>query len=43
MFDPSRQLCDEAVCVGPAASIHSYLNIENIIMAMKKTGAQVRP
>ena len=34
------KMCDEAVCVGPAASTESYLNIDNIIAAMKSTGAQ---
>uniref|UniRef100_A0A7S4NLM6 propionyl-CoA carboxylase n=1 Tax=Guillardia theta TaxID=55529 RepID=A0A7S4NLM6_GUITH len=32
--------CDEAVCVGPAASSQSYLNIDAIVEAMKLTGAQ---
>lgn len=31
---------DEAVCIGPAASSHSYLLGENIIEACRKTGAQ---
>lgn len=33
-------MCDEAYCVGPAASTLSYLNIEKIIEIMKMTGAQ---
>jgi acetyl-CoA carboxylase biotin carboxylase subunit len=33
-------LCDEAVCVGPAASLQSYLNIPAIIDAAKTTGAE---
>src|SRR5687768_15113129 len=33
-------LCDEAVCIGPAASIQSYLNGAAIIAAAKTTGAQ---
>lgn len=33
-------LCDEAVCIGPAASIQSYLNIEKIIGAARSTGAE---
>jgi len=33
-------LCDEAVCIGPAASVHSYLNIVAIINAAKNTGAE---
>lgn len=32
--------CDEAVCVGPAPVRESYLNIDAIIEAAKKTGAQ---
>eukprot|EP01133_Synstelium_polycarpum_P012823 gene12823-15051_t len=31
---------DEAICVGPAPTSLSYLNIDNIIEAIKKTGAQ---
>ena len=34
------QMCDEAYCVGPAASTASYLNMEKIIEIMKMTGAQ---
>lgn len=34
------QLADEAVCIGPAASKDSYLNMENIISATINTGAQ---
>jgi acetyl-CoA carboxylase, biotin carboxylase subunit len=33
------QLADEAVCIGPAASSKSYLNIPNIISAATITGA----
>ena len=33
------QLADEAVCIGPAASKDSYLNMENIISATVNTGA----
>lgn len=33
-------LCDEAVCIGPAASLLSYLNIARIIDAAKATGAE---
>ena len=33
------RLADEAVCIGPAASSKSYLNIPNIISAAKITGA----
>jgi acetyl-CoA carboxylase biotin carboxylase subunit len=32
-------LCDEAVCIGPAPSIQSYLDIAKIIAAAKKTSA----
>ena len=34
------QLADEAVCVGPAPSNQSYLNINAIIEAARSTGAQ---
>jgi len=34
------QMCDEAYCVGPAASTQSYLDIEKIIHVMKVSGAQ---
>ena len=34
------ELADEAVCIGPAASKESYLVMDNIIAACKKTGAQ---
>ncbi|KAG0282250.1 hypothetical protein BGZ96_000658 [Linnemannia gamsii] len=34
------QLADEAVNVGPAPTSQSYLNIPNIIKAIKETGAQ---
>ena len=33
-------LCDEAVCIGPAPSVQSYLNIPAIIAAAKTTGSQ---
>lgn len=33
-------LSDEAVCIGPAASLQSYLNIAAIIDAAKATGAE---
>jgi acetyl-CoA carboxylase biotin carboxylase subunit len=33
-------LSDEAVCIGPAASLQSYLNIAAIIDAAKTTGAE---
>ena len=33
------RLADEAVCIGPAASIHSYLNIPAIISAAEVTDA----
>ncbi len=33
-------LCDEAVCIGPAPSAQSYLNIDAIIDAAKKTNAE---
>ncbi|MCY6353706.1 acetyl-CoA carboxylase biotin carboxylase subunit [Clostridium sp. ZS2-4] len=34
------QMADEAVCIGPAKSRDSYLNMENIISATVLTGAQ---
>ncbi|MCL6471966.1 MAG: acetyl-CoA carboxylase biotin carboxylase subunit [Firmicutes bacterium] len=34
------QLADEAVCIGPAQSHQSYLNIPNIISAAEVTGAE---
>ncbi|MEM9233244.1 MAG: biotin carboxylase N-terminal domain-containing protein [Pseudomonadota bacterium] len=36
---PHVQACDEAVHIGPSAAALSYLLIENIINAAKKTGA----
>ena len=33
-------MADEAICVGPAPTNQSYLNIPKIIEAIKKTGAQ---
>ncbi|MBC8031041.1 MAG: acetyl-CoA carboxylase biotin carboxylase subunit [Pyrinomonadaceae bacterium] len=33
-------LSDEAVCIGPAASVHSYLSIDRVIEAARTTGAQ---
>ena len=33
------QLADEAVCIGPAASVDSYLNMEQIISATITSGA----
>ncbi|OQS06557.1 propionyl coenzyme A carboxylase (Pi-PCC1) [Thraustotheca clavata] len=34
------RMADEAVCVGPARSAASYLNIDRIMEAVKQTGAQ---
>ncbi|KAJ0397301.1 hypothetical protein P43SY_004020 [Pythium insidiosum] len=34
------RMADEAVCIGPAASSQSYLNIPKIMDAIKATGAQ---
>ena len=34
------QMADESICIGPAASNQSYLQIERIINAVKMTGAQ---
>jgi propionyl-CoA carboxylase alpha chain len=33
------QMADEAVCVGPAPSVDSYLSVKNILAAIKQTGA----
>ncbi|WIA30550.1 hypothetical protein OEZ86_000633 [Tetradesmus obliquus] len=37
---PAANTVDEAVCVGPAPALQSYLNIDAIIDAVKKTGAR---
>jgi len=34
------QMADEAVCIGPAPAAQSYLVIENILKAIRDTGAQ---
>lgn len=34
------RMADEAVCIGPPASVESYLRIDKIVDACKKTGAQ---
>jgi len=34
------QSCDEAVCIGPSSVRDSYLNIENIVAAAERTGAE---
>jgi acetyl-CoA carboxylase, biotin carboxylase subunit len=34
------RLADESVCIGPAASAHSYLNVPSIISAAEVTGAE---
>ena len=34
------RLSDEAYCIGPAASIQSYLNIDSIIEVAKRSGAE---
>jgi acetyl/propionyl-CoA carboxylase alpha subunit len=33
-------MADESVCIGPAASIKSYLNIDAILDAIHKTKAE---
>jgi len=33
------EIADEAICIGPAASSESYLLVDNILAAIKKTGA----
>eukprot|EP01104_Vermistella_antarctica_P019256 TRINITY_DN7461_c0_g1_i1.p1 TRINITY_DN7461_c0_g1~~TRINITY_DN7461_c0_g1_i1.p1 ORF type:complete len:734 (-),score=246.82 TRINITY_DN7461_c0_g1_i1:116-2293(-) len=39
-FAMHTRMADEAICVGPAASAESYLNIPVIVEAIKSTGAQ---
>ncbi len=34
------QAADEAVCLGPAPAVESYLNVDSIIQAVLKTGAE---
>ena len=34
------QMADEAVCVGPAASLESYLSVPNVLAAAKRQGAE---
>ncbi len=36
---PHVSLADEAVCIGPAAAAQSYLNVEALLGACRKTGA----
>ena len=36
---PHVSLADEAVCIGPAAAAQSYLNVEALLAACRKTGA----
>lgn len=36
---PHVPLADEAVCIGPAAAAQSYLNVEALLGACRKTGA----
>ena len=35
------RMSDEAYCIGPASSAQSYLNIEAIVAAAKKAGADI--
>eukprot|EP00339_Tiarina_fusa_P012865 CAMPEP_0117003228 /NCGR_PEP_ID=MMETSP0472-20121206/4616_1 /TAXON_ID=693140 ORGANISM="Tiarina fusus, Strain LIS" /NCGR_SAMPLE_ID=MMETSP0472 /ASSEMBLY_ACC=CAM_ASM_000603 /LENGTH=735 /DNA_ID=CAMNT_0004703803 /DNA_START=155 /DNA_END=2362 /DNA_ORIENTATION=- len=37
---PFVKAADEAICVGPAASSDSYLNVPNVLQAIRDTGAQ---
>lgn len=37
---PHTRMADEAVCIGPAPAAASYLHLDNIIQAVKKTGAE---
>ena len=34
------RLADEAVCIGPAPTRESYLNMDRILEAVSQTGAQ---
>ena len=34
------QQADEAFCVGPAPAVHSYLNSEAILQAVRDSGAE---
>ena len=34
------QKADEAICIGPAASSESYMNVPKVLDIMKETGAQ---
>lgn len=34
------KMADEAVCVGPAPTSQSYLNMDAIMLAIQQTGAQ---
>ena len=33
-------MADEAICIGPAPSIKSYLNTDAILNAIKSTGSE---
>ena len=37
---PFVKAADEAICVGPAASSESYLNVPNVLKAIRDTGAE---
>ena len=37
---PFVQAADEAICVGPAQANESYLNVDNVVQAIRDTGAQ---
>jgi propionyl-CoA carboxylase alpha chain len=37
---PFVQAADEAICIGPADSSASYLNVERVLQAIRDTGAQ---
>lgn len=37
------QLADEAICIGPAPSSESYLNMEQIISATHRVGSRCDP
>ena len=37
---PFVQEADEKICLGPAASNESYMNVEKVLQAIRHTGAQ---
>jgi propionyl-CoA carboxylase alpha chain len=39
-YSVHKQMADESICIGPAPSSESYLNVEAIVKAAKATGSQ---